>query len=754
MRSIRSRLVGLLATAATVTATLALTTAPPAAAAPTDVVINEMMFHAVSDLDGDDFLELYNRGTTPVDLSGWTFSGITLTLPTGTTIAPGSYLVVAKDAVQFQNSYGFAPAAVYGGNLSNSGETVALRDATGATIDTVSFLDVDPWPVRADGTGPSLELIDATLDNDDYLNWAAATNGSGETAGAANSVRRSGLGPRIADITATPATPTANQPVTVSATISDETSATLHYRIDFNAEQTVTMTAGAGATRTANIPGAAAGRLIRYRIQATNANTTTRVPRVDDTIVYRGVVVPHGISSPVPVFEWFIANADYNTMVNDPTNDDIIRTSVLAYNGTVIDNVLTNIKGHQSQTSPKVSWNFETPQGHDLDMPGVLVEPVDKIHMQADWSDRSHGRSILSWEAYQRAGVVNHQMFPVRTQRNGAFMGAYNLQETFDGTWREREGYDDHQYFEAETSAFAASRPVNVRFTKKAPDETDYSSLAAFLNGVNLTGNARRDFLAANADIPKMINYAAVTAIVQHVDSSSKNFDLAQNPTTGRWTILPWDLDHTLGNDCCQVDSTFVTPAEPGDDTSELMVALLAVPQWRDMYFRRLRTLVNDILAPGRMEAVYDAIIGPSQPVAVLDYQAWPYPSSPSFATYRQRLVNGIQARRAVFASDARVPGNQPASPNIVINEIQHSPTSGDTAEFVELYNPQTQAIDLSGWAITGGIDLDIQPGTVILPQQTMTFVSNDPAFRSTYGGTVFVGDRYDGTSPAAPRSP
>ena len=118
---------------------LAVTGAPPAQAAPTDVVINEMMFHALSDLDGDDYLELPNTGTTPVDLSGWTFSGITLTLPAGTTIAPGGFLVVAKDAVQFQATYGFAPAAVYGGNLSNSGETVALRDATAATIDTVEL---------------------------------------------------------------------------------------------------------------------------------------------------------------------------------------------------------------------------------------------------------------------------------------------------------------------------------------------------------------------------------------------------------------------------------------------------------------------------------------------------------------------------------------------------------------------------------------------------------------------------------------
>ena len=45
-------------------------------------------------------------------------------------------------------------------------------------------------------------------------------------------------------------------------------------------------------------------------------------------------------------------------------------------------------------------------------------------------------------------------MFPVRTQRNGAFQGLYNLQETYDGTWREREGYDDDQFFEADAPAF------------------------------------------------------------------------------------------------------------------------------------------------------------------------------------------------------------------------------------------------------------------------------------------------------------
>jgi hypothetical protein len=742
-------LTGLLATMVGLASGLAVITAPPASAAPTNVVINELMYHALSDLDGDDYLELTNTGSTPVDLSGWTFSGITLTLPAGTTIAAGGFLVVAKDAAQFQATYGFAPAAVYGGNLSNSGETVALKDASATTIDTVSFLDVDPWPSTADGTGPSLELIDATLNNDDSLNWAAATNASGRTPGAANSVRRSGLGPRITNVAATPATPVANQPTVVSATITGQTSAVLRYRIDFNAEQTLPMTAGGGDAFTATIPGAAAGHLIRYRVEATNAVTTSRSPRADDTVDYHGLVVPHGITSSIPVLEWFISNADYTEMVNNP-QADITRTAAIAYGGVVIDNAEVEIKGHASQSDPKVSWKFHLPQGHDLDLAGRLIEPVDEFDLQADWSDKSHGRGILGWDAYQRAGVVNHQMFPVRAQRNGAFQGLYNFNEVFDGTWRDREGYDGHQFFEAETSAFG-TRPINVQFSKKAPDDNNFAPLTAFVNGVRLTGAAQRNHLLANADLPEMINYAAVTAIIEHVDSSSKNFDLVQDPATMRWSILPWDLDHTWGNGCCNVNSTFVTPAETGDNTSALMRALLAVPEWRTMYFRRLRTLVNDILASGRLEALYDATLSAAQPEAALDIAAWPYPSGTSYATFRNRLFNDLQARRTVFASDSRVPGNQPASPNIVIDEIQHSPTGGDTAEFVELYNPSATAIDLSNWTITGGVNLTIQPGTVILPQSAMTFVSNDPAFRTAYGSTVFVGDRYTGNlAPSA----
>ncbi len=716
-----------------------------ASAAPSDVVISELMFNPASGVDGDEFLELANPGATAVDVSGWCFSGITLCFASGTTLSAGGRLVVGKDAARFQLQYGFAPAAVYTGGLSNGGETITLKDATSAVIDAVTYSDRDPWPTVTDGLGPSLELIDPALDNNDPVDWAASTALSGSTPGAPNSVAATGLKPHITAVTAAPNVPAANEAVTVTATVTGQTSAVVRYQTDFSAGQTVAMTPTGGDGFTATIPGAGAGHLIRYRVEATNAAGTNVSPRTDDSSPYKGVVVANGLTSAIPVIEWFMPEADYSLITTNPIID-ITRPAVIAYNGSVFDGSAVSIRGESTQTAPKPNWKIELPQNHELTLPGT-VDPVDEFAMQADYGDSSRGRPLLAWDSYATAGVVNAQVFPIRVQRNSQFQGLYTYVDIFDGTWRDREGYSDDQVFKGGHGGFDATRRlVEYRFEKKAPEDEDFTALSAFLTGVDLTGSAQRDNLVSTADIPEMINYAVVTAVVQHVDSISKNFYLIQDSVTGRWKIIPWDLDHTFGHTCCGVNSPFVTPAEPADQTSELMRALLAVPEWKTMYFRRLRTVVNQVLATGRLEAVYDTKVAPAQPEATLDYAKWRPGTVVSFTGQRTQLFNAIQARRNAFANDSRVPGNQSAAPGIVIDEIQASPVNGSAAEYVELYNPSaTEAVDLSGWAISGGISLSIQPGTVILPHGTMTFVSNDPTFRGTYGSTRFVGGIFTG---------
>ncbi|MHC4235693.1 MAG: lamin tail domain-containing protein, partial [Planctomycetota bacterium] len=273
--------------------TLALTL--PTAA---DVVISEVMYHPVSDLEGDEFLELYNGGGATVGLDNWQVDGIGFTFGAGASISPGGYLVLANDAAQFQTTYGFAPDYVYPGRLSDAGESLKLLDAGATVIDKVVYDDRAPWPVTADGLGPSLELIDPAQDNNTPRNWRASTDAAGHTAGAVNSVDATGLPPWISDVQHT-IEPQPSDPVTVTAAVADASTVELTYLIDFGTEVTGAMlddgmsgdgAAGDGIYGGA-IPGQAAGSLIRFRISASGPTGTMQFPREDDTVSYSGTIV-------------------------------------------------------------------------------------------------------------------------------------------------------------------------------------------------------------------------------------------------------------------------------------------------------------------------------------------------------------------------------------------------------------------------------------------------------------------------------
>ncbi|MEM7656648.1 MAG: lamin tail domain-containing protein [Bacteroidota bacterium] len=151
------------------------------------VVINEIHYNGLeSNTDTTEFVELYNTGAAPVDLSGYTFSaGITFTFPSGAMIGAGEYVVVAVNAVAFENFYGCTPDYDFSGGLSNSGELVRLENGAGGLIDEVSYDDGGGWPTAADGSGPSIELLDPMSDNTDPANWAASLIDGG-TPGAMN----------------------------------------------------------------------------------------------------------------------------------------------------------------------------------------------------------------------------------------------------------------------------------------------------------------------------------------------------------------------------------------------------------------------------------------------------------------------------------------------------------------------------------------------------------------------------------------
>ncbi len=133
---------------------------------------------AESTADVDDesktWVELYNKGTQAVELSGWSFDkGISYTFPQRTSLPAGGYLVVAKDKAHLAELFPDVPIlGDFEGRLSNDGEELRLLDARGNAVDRVRYYDGGTWPAAADGGGSSLELRDPRADNNCGSAWA------------------------------------------------------------------------------------------------------------------------------------------------------------------------------------------------------------------------------------------------------------------------------------------------------------------------------------------------------------------------------------------------------------------------------------------------------------------------------------------------------------------------------------------------------------------------------------------------------
>lgn len=736
----------------------------PAFAEPGGVVISELHYHAGTDLDTDDFLELANTGAGVADLAGWSFTaGITLTFPAGAAIPAGGYAVVAKDAARFQALYGFAPLAVYTGNLSNGGETVTLVNSAATVVDTVGYADAAPWPGAPDGTGPSLELRGLLFDNTLPENWGASTV-TGGTPGALNSLDGTAPPPKVTAVQATPPRPAPAEPVVVTARLPIGSTATLSYKVMFDADVQVPMLDDAASpggsgdgTFAATIAGQSAGRLVRYRIDATAGNNQAfSYPAADDTVHYAGVVVRNpAVSTNLPVLEWFMADAVYNDLLANHRYDNVTGAAVLAYDGTVYDNVAMRIRGNTTRARPKVAWKVEMPAGHDFDMGTKLPYLLDEFAIMGEPEPLAE----VSWNTVGAAGARRLAILPVRTQRNGQFWSVGKVMELEDGTWRDAQGVSKWSIYKGDGGSLGkTSSPAVLATTtsagcplcqpepwldKKTREDETFADVWTLSQVLDAPASAtQRAWIDQNVNVPELINYLAINSVMRHADSGWYNWWVARDTEgTGRWEMWHWDLNWTFTTNADDGKGEFLTP----DTSNRFTKAMLGYSDLREMFYRRLRTLADQLLVPDRYEQEWDAISTPYLSDWNLDRALWGgYTPSGS----RTKFLTGLADRRAVVNANTGtgkpVPPSQSSAPDVVINEIMYHPAGAADAEYVELYNPSAgESVDLSGWTLDGA-GVTIQPGTVLLPRSYAVLVRDDVAFRAAYpGGGRFVAGQY-----------
>lgn len=149
-----------------------------------NLAVSEIMYNPVGAGEDSEYIELMNiSDRDSIDLTNVHFdAGLSYEFPTGFSLAPLERAVIVKNQSVFAATYPTAgitiAPGVFTGNLSNSGEEIAVKDGNGNDIRRFAYSDRNPWPESPDGMGYALVLVSPSTNPDHSLpqNWRGSAS--------------------------------------------------------------------------------------------------------------------------------------------------------------------------------------------------------------------------------------------------------------------------------------------------------------------------------------------------------------------------------------------------------------------------------------------------------------------------------------------------------------------------------------------------------------------------------------------------
>ena len=442
------------------------------------------------------------------------------------------------------------------------------------------------------------------------------------TPGATNSAARTALGPHISNTTNNPARPAGgagSAPLAISTkvvpTLNPIASVQLAYRVMWNAETLVPMTAGALGVYTAQIPTTALGpgQMLRWRVVATDTAASVSTDPLfqnldgiagEDTDQYFGTVAAEsGYTTQLPVMQWFVQDP---AAAATPAGT---RCSVF-YLDRFYDFVSVNIHGQSTQGFPKKSYNLGF--NKDNRFKWALGETeIRSVNLLTNYSDKSKLRNTLAYAAWADARhAASHfsKMLHVRQASGGAtamaFYGIYDLVEDGNEEFIARSGLDGEGALYKMYNSLESAVPPGAE--KKTREFEGTADLQALIDGVNPNTRSlaqRRQYIYDHVNVAALVNLCAAHAVMLNTDWGHKNYYVYRDTLgTKEWSALPWDVDLTFGHTWIGSQSYFDDEMHSqaglpvGGGGNYLMSAVYAVPEFNAMFVRRMRSLMDQSL--------------------------------------------------------------------------------------------------------------------------------------------------------------
>ena len=229
----------------------------------------------------------------------------------------------------------------------------------------------------------------------------------------------------------------------------------------------------------------------------------------------------------------------------------------------------------------KINWGEEHAER--------LFYDVRKLQFHAVNNDSTLMNDRLGYWTFREAGVVAPRAVHARLVVNGEFLGVFVLVEQIDGRFT-REHFEDgtgnlyKEVWPIETDGEPADVETVLAALRTNEEEADISRFMAFSNELAgaVTADEQRAVIERWVAVDELVQLLAVDRFIRHDDGAlhfycdgpdgeciNKNYYWYDNPTTGLFHLIPWDLDNAFQNIIAPANRSTPIPDALGGITAD-----------------------------------------------------------------------------------------------------------------------------------------------------------------------------------------
>ena len=567
------------------------------------------------------YVELHNPSEKPVDLHGYRLLGdVRHQFMSQTLLPPGGRLILAGPSGLRRSGWSACPVVEsWGGRPGKKGH-LELYDESATRVDRVHY--------RQD-TKSALHRRSAAAGYRGQANWFEGAPTPGSPAPPAPPLP----GLLLDSVSITPSQPRPGQAVTLSVRAqgaSEKTRVVAHWRSRHGASSATLAPQGTGSvlTFTGEVPGLPDQTLVQLSFEAEDPTAGEAKLVVDGSRSALQYFVLGEIPTKLRFYCLELEPERVPVLLKDPERDRFKGHFIAVRDGRaeIHNGVTLQIRGgtwtrRWLKRGMVISFSARSP-----------FEGYRQINLRGQWHDESNIREQLGYDLFNELGVAAPRSRPARVHLNGELLGVYSEVEMIDAIFLARNGMAGGVLYQAlvpkrqsgpdrcDGQAYSTVAGYEAHWSKRTHLDEPYDDLARFVDGMHMTRDEDLEaYFAEHLQIDSYIGYLVGVCFITHWDSLVKNYYWCfDREGSGRWVVIPWDLDRTWGDDFRSAGYSSASPLE-GTEGQKLPPArnwfhwlrtrFLSVPAYRVRYLKRLLKALGSEAHPRRLGTEIDGQI-------------------------------------------------------------------------------------------------------------------------------------------------